>query len=121
VSRAYDYQDKKDYVQLDVVDWISFTASLCTGLTLGLIRTMEPYFLYLIKKVFNSLFGVVMDEEELKKSKINDTYSAFLNSSLNIELVHIILKSITEECTKTSTLNKNLSQFIPCDNHFTEE
>ena len=37
-----------------------------------------------------------MDEKEIKSSSqyINDTLTTFLTSSLNVELVHIILKSI---------------------------
>lgn len=39
-----------------------------------------------------------IDNEQEKYGKLDDTISTFLNSSLNIELVHIILKSITDDC-----------------------
>lgn len=76
----------------------------------------------MIKKTFYALFGIYVDfEEEVKKNKsLQDTYSAFLSSSLNIELVHIILKSITEECTRTKILGDE-SKFVICDSHFVEE
>ena len=113
--------DKDLNIHLSLVDKISFTASLSTGFVLAVIRFMEPYFQFLIKKTFKSLYGINIDyEEEAKKnSNLSDTYSAFLNSSLNIELVHIILKSITEECTRTWIIESTQDAAI-CDSHFSE-
>lgn len=49
--------EDKNYVLNSVVDKISFIASLMTGLIMALIRTMEPYFLFLIKKTYREYFG----------------------------------------------------------------
>lgn len=45
-------------------------------------------------------FGEIMDENERDENKkyMNDTLVTFLTSSLNVELVHVILKSITSHC-----------------------
>ena len=48
-------------VELNLADTISFIASLSTGFVLALVRIMEPYFWYLIKKTFLSLFGIAID------------------------------------------------------------
>ena len=44
------------------------------------------------------MFGILMDEKDIKDNNkyINDTLVTFLTSSLNVELVHIILKSIAD-------------------------
>uniref|UniRef100_A0A7S3NCS4 Uncharacterized protein n=1 Tax=Euplotes harpa TaxID=151035 RepID=A0A7S3NCS4_9SPIT len=39
-----------------------------------------------------------IEDEQAAHGKLDDTISTFLNSSLNIELVYIILKSITDDC-----------------------
>ena len=63
-----------------------------TGIILASIRLFEPFFFFLIKKFIMNCFGIVIDEDtEGVKSK---TLSTFLASSLNVELVNIILKGI---------------------------
>lgn len=61
------------------------------------IRVHEPYFKFLIKQKWCELFGILMNEEEIENSSkyLNDTLSTFLASSLNIELVNIILQGVT--------------------------
>jgi len=107
-------------LELSAIDWISFLASLSTGFLLAFIWTREPYFIYRIKKAIKLLFGEI-HEKAAEEKDFNNTYSAFLNSSLNVELVHIILKSITEECSKHHIVSSDLKQYIVCDDHFTEE
>ena len=99
-----------NYMQLSPLEVISFISSISSGLFMGIIRFTEPYFLFLLKKEFFECFGIPYTEEEINKgdSKLTDTISAFLNSSLNIELVHIILKAISQEWTKEDKyLNMN--------------
>lgn len=78
-------------------------ANLVTGLILGVIRLFEPYFLHLMKRYVWGFFGELISDEEMEKKGryMNDTITTFLTSSLNIELVHIILSTITKKCTKT--------------------
>lgn len=96
VTKAWIYLDSygKEAMDIDAIEWISFMASLSTGFLLAYIRTREPYFKYRINKTVKSLFGEIHEKDKNEKD-FNNTYSAFLNSSLNIELVHIILKCIT--------------------------
>ena len=53
---------------------------------------------FLIKKHVKGFFGYVVEEEEEGKqnSYVTNTLNTFLLSSLNVELVHIILKGITK-------------------------
>ena len=61
------------------------------------IRTREPYFKFLIKQQWLAFFGELMEEKDIETSQkyINDSLATFLTSSLNVELVHVILESIT--------------------------
>lgn len=115
--------EEKRYMDLTVLQVISFIASISTGLVMGIIRCFEPYFHFLLKKTIKAFYGVPLSEEEIdkKNSKLTDTIAAFLNSSLNIELVHIILKAISQECTKTDLPKDDWKAFVPLDNHFEEK
>ena len=67
-----------------------------TGIFLTLLRINEPYFYFVFYKTIMEFFGEVLSEEDLiKEESLDDTLSTFLSSSLNVELVHIILKGIT--------------------------
>lgn len=65
--------------------------SLATGILLSAVRFNEPFFRYLVKDFIYSCFGILLQDEKGMQSQ---TLSAFLASSLNVELVHIILKGI---------------------------
>ena len=116
-------EEDKEYMDLDTFQVISFIASISTGFIMGLIRLMEPYFLFILKTFIKSLYGIPLadDEEDKKTSKLSDTITAFLSSSLNIELVHIILKAITQECTKTTIPAGDWNSFVPLDSDFEEK
>lgn len=96
-------QQGKQYMDLTFFQLVSFIASISTGFVMGVIRCLEPYFHFLLTKFIKSLFGIPLSQKEIEKKnrQITDTIAAFLNSTLNIELVHIILKAITQECTRT--------------------
>ena len=66
------------------------------GLALTFIRINEPLFRFLIKKKFYELWGVIIDESDEKSNSLylSETLSSFTTSSLNIELVNIILQGI---------------------------
>jgi len=114
---------EKNYMELNTIQIISFLASMSTGLVMGVIRCFEPYFHFLLLKTIKAFYGIPLSEEEIdkRKNKLTDTIATFLNSSLNIELVHIILKAISQECTKTELPVEGWKSFIPIDDHFKEK
>lgn len=75
-----------------VIEYMSGIAMFSTGILLALVRLYEPFFLFLMKKFVWMCFGQTMTQnaEGIK----TQTLSTFLASSLNVELVHIILKGI---------------------------
>lgn len=75
-----------------VMDIPAGVALFSTGLLLSAIRFNEPIFRFLCKKFILQCFGIIIEEE--KEGLQTETISAFLASSLNIELVHVILKGI---------------------------
>ena len=83
-----DSDDDKYYV----IDLISGTSMFSTGILLAIVRLFEPFFLFLIKQSTWMCFGILLDEDE--EGIKSETLSTFLASSLNVELVHIILKGI---------------------------
>lgn len=76
--------------------------AMTTGLIMAIIRSNEPYFKLLIRKQFLGWFGELLSEKEIKESSVymNDTLVTFLTSSLNVELVHVILVSISKSSGK---------------------
>ena len=81
-----------------MVDLVSTISTLSIGIILTLIRLAEPYFRFLIRKRWNQWFGIWLKETDSKNNaeELTDTLAAFLTASLNVELVHIILKGITK-------------------------
>ena len=67
-----------------------------TGILLTAARFYEPLFRFLMIKDAYEFFGEVYKDKlkEQEQQVNNDALSSFLNSSLNVELVFIILKSI---------------------------
>ena len=65
---------------------------------MSIIRSREPYFKFLIRREVCGWFGIPMTEDDIKNSQnyVNDSLATFLTSSLNVELVHVILESITK-------------------------
>lgn len=74
------------------MDYISGIAMFSTGIMLTFLRLYEPFFQFLIKRFFLNCFGILLDMEDVGVQ--TKTLSTFLASSLNVELVHIILKGI---------------------------
>lgn len=78
--------------------YVSSVMCFCTGIFLTVIRLFEPLFRVILIKQWYEYFGDLYDDEksdEKNKQLNNDSLSTFLSSSLNVELVFIILKSIT--------------------------
>ena len=72
------------------VDYISGFAAFSTGMFLAAVRLYEPFFFFIIKQNIFMWFGEVLDPTGIKTKPL----STFLASSLNVELVHVILKGI---------------------------
>jgi hypothetical protein len=99
--------DREKVVTMEVNQVVSLMATISTGLLMAFIRCFEPYFIFVCRKCFYRIYGKpwTIDDEQEAYGKLDDTISTFLNSSLNIELVHIILKSITDDCKKQDKSN----------------
>jgi len=86
--------------------YLSSMMCFCMGIFLTAIRLFEPLFRVILIKQAYEFFGDLYDEEksdEKNKQLNNDSLSTFLNSSLNVELVFIILKSITTFSSRKNT------------------
>ena len=70
-----------------------------TGFILVSIRIFDPFYRFLIQRTIYEWFGVVKEEPEGGIGA--EILSTFLSSSLNIELVYIILKGITKFANNT--------------------
>ena len=119
-----DIEDKVSHVKLTVFQYISYIASMSTGIFMLGARLMEPYFWFVFKKAILYCYGTPYTEEELKRkeSKFTDTTSAFLQSSLNVELVHILLKCISEKCSeKLDPRTESRNEVFDTDYEFKRE
>lgn len=82
-----------------------------TGIFLTVVRLFEPLFRFLVLKSIYEFWGGIykskdgLSEEE--KQIENDTLSSFLSSSLNVELVFILLNSITTFSQRSNKLSDN--------------
>lgn len=92
------------------ISMISFTFMFLTGMAMAFIRLFDPYFAFLVKRKFFQTFGSVIEEDQQGiKSEI---LSTFLASSLNIELVYIILAGITRFSNSQSLYKNTLQDFL---------
>lgn len=71
-----------------------------TGIFLTAVRLFEPLFKLLVYKQIWQFWGEVYEPKAGEQSEVDmqiasDSLSTFLSSSLNVELVYIILTSIT--------------------------
>ena len=71
-----------------------------TGIFLTIIRLFEPLFKLLVYKQMWQFFGELYEPKEGEQTEAefqiaSDSLSTFLTSSLNVELVYIILTGVT--------------------------
>ena len=68
-----------------------------TGIGLTFVRLFEPLFRYIMIGLIYEFWGeIYSDNDQFKEKRVaNDALSSFLSSSLNVELVYILLSSIT--------------------------
>ena len=122
IHTASIHKRKKKYMKLTYLQTISMIASISSGLITAIVRIWEPYFSFILKQTIKSCYGIPLTEQEIQKNdnQLTDTISQFMNSSLNIELVYIILKGITELCGH-NIRNSNNESFIPLDVTFRDK
>ena len=102
---AHDPFNESAYHATSGGNWLKLASSvmiLGSGIILSAIRMLEPYFQVLVCKKVYQFYG---DEYELEsvgfgtekdRQMATDTLNTFLTSSLNVELVFVILKCIGE-------------------------
>jgi len=76
--------------------------SMCTGLLMSFVRMKEPMFKRQIAIYWNQYWGELPPDTdtltyEQEKSNVEGTLLSFLMSSLNVELVHIILHVVSSQ------------------------
>lgn len=90
-------------------------SAILTGLVMSFVRMAEPYFFFLIKQEFFSWFGILVNEKDREKAQQfdpeSDSLAAQLQSSLNVELVNVILKSISDHCSGKAVEGTNYKDF----------
>jgi len=81
--------------------WLSSIMTFSTGIFLTLVRFYEPVFRYIFFQSVYEFWGEIYEDDKSQVDYVNqDALSSFLNSSLNVELVFIILESITKFASK---------------------
>ena len=82
-----------------------------TGILMSIVRINEPIFKVTIKRGIYQFFGELVEVDK-KGSSMDGTLLSFLMSSLNIELVHIILTTVSKNTVGTpkSDLNYKVYQ-----------
>jgi len=76
-----------------------------TGIFLTAIRLYEPLFRLILMNSIYEFWGEI--NAEYKKDEEELPLSSFLNSSLNVELVFIILRSITTFAMQADYMTRN--------------
>ena len=71
------------------------------------VRSFEPIFKATICKAVWEFFGEIYAEDGGNGSTMDSTLLSFLMSSLNIELVHIILTTVSKNTVGTPKSSKN--------------
>ena len=74
---------------------------------MSIVRSGEPIFMATIKTSVWEFFGEIYIEDGGNGSKMDSTLLSFLMSSLNIELVHIILTTVSKNTVGTPKSSKN--------------
>lgn len=86
-------QVNKIYDKLGFWFSVNVCSALLTGFAMSFVRISEPVFWHLIKSSVYQYFGELAPEK--KSDSDGNTLLSFLMSSLNIELVHIILTVVS--------------------------
>ena len=89
--------------------WLAAWNYLCllTGLVMSIVRIREPVFWSIVKTKVYQYFGELIPEEQASATQVDGTLLSFLMSSLNIELVHIILTTVSKNTVGTPKSENN--------------
>jgi hypothetical protein len=93
---------------------ISAVMTFSTGIFLTAARFVEPLFRSILWSKFHQYYGDFYEPKGLSQAEIelqSNALSTFLQSSLNVELVYILLESITT-FNKRSAIDENDVQFV---------
>ena len=83
-------------------------AAIATGIIMSIVRMREPIFKATIGRFVWQFFGEMYAEGDKKGgSNMDSTLLSFLMSSLNIELVHIILTTVSKNTVGTPKSKSN--------------
>ena len=90
---------------------------IATGIFLSYFRMREPVFKKVMTKYIYQFFGELSDEDDGSKSTMDSTLLSFLMSSLNIELVHIILTTVSKNTVGTPKSVSNFKVYQDYDHY----
>ena len=86
-----------------------------TGILMSIVRAREPIFKMTIKTYIYQYFGELYQNDTGKSGGMDGTLLSFLMSSLNIELVHIILTTISKNTVGTPKSKDNFKVYQDYD------
>ena len=97
------YEDIVQAYPEQLNNWFNAYNMACigTGILMSIVRMREPVFKAVIMKFIWQFFGELTDDDESKGGSMDSTLLSFLMSSLNIELVHIILTTVSNHTVGT--------------------
>lgn len=100
-----------------LMNWLAAWNYACmlTGLLMSMVRIREPVFWSFIRTGVYQFFGELPPDQDSKGSKMDGTLLSFLMSSLNIELVHIILTTVSKNTVGTPKSENNFMVYQDYD------
>jgi len=75
-------------VNYPTIDKISSIFRFSTGIFLSLVRLIDPYYRFVLKRFAKETFGIIVEKKSEFEAKPLNSYLA---ASLNLELINIIL------------------------------
>ena len=105
--------------------FISGIMTFSTGIGLTIVRLFEPLFRYLMIVKMYEFWGEIYEPDdrfkENEKRVANDALSSFLSSSLNVELVYVLLSSITTFSKRAHNAKDDPSLIVQARNDAAKE
>jgi len=110
---TYEYLAEHGRFKESLWNWFNAYNLSCigTGILMSIVRMREPVFKAIVKKFCYQFFGELTDEEGDKGKGMDSTLLSFLMSSLNIELVHIILTTVSKNTVGTPKSGNNFKVY----------